>query len=85
MRRFIFILVVVLAVVGISVIISQSLRPTYQPEYTGGARLQVAQDTLDFGQIKYDVPVEAVFNLQNIGDEPLLIVREPVVELIEGC
>jgi hypothetical protein len=70
---------------ALAVLVLPLLQPAYTPEYTGGARLQVDKEVVDLGQVKYDVPVEAVFTLKNIGDTPLRLVREPVVELREGC
>ncbi len=78
-------LIAVVVMAGLAALAAWLLQPAYAPEYTGGARLQVDKTAIDFGQVKYDVPVEAVFTLKNIGDAPLRLVREPVVELIEGC
>lgn len=59
--------------------------PAYEPEVTGGASLRVDTDTVDFGQVQYSKPVEAVFTITNVGDAPLVLLRDPTVELVEGC
>ncbi len=50
-----------------------------------GPRLEVDQMTVDYGQVKYNTPIQTVFKLHNIGDAPLVIQKKPQVELIEGC
>jgi hypothetical protein len=55
------------------------------PQVTGAPRVSVSQDTLDYGYVKLDTPINAVFNVRNVGDEPLEILGEPRVELVEGC
>jgi hypothetical protein len=54
-------------------------------EKTSGPRLAVEQDIIDEGDQKLNDYVETTFTLQNIGDEPLKIMGEPQVELVEGC
>jgi len=55
------------------------------PTVTGAPRVAVSQEVVDYGEIKVDTPVETVFRVQNIGDQPLKILGEPQVELVEGC
>lgn len=55
------------------------------PESARGARLSVDQTVIDFGKVKFNQPVTAVFKLKNIGDQPLRILGEPRVELVQGC
>lgn len=55
------------------------------PEVTGAPHLTVDQATIDAGMVKFETPVQAAFRLRNTGDEPLQILGEPHVELIEGC
>jgi hypothetical protein len=58
----------------------------YEPEVEGAPKLAViSSETVDYGDVKLGTTVETVFQIQNIGDENLHIVGEPVVELIEGC
>lgn len=67
------------------------LRPADEPAAPapaagGGApRLAVDQEKIDFGDVKYNTPVKATFRLTNEGDEPLQIIGEPVVAVVEGC
>ncbi|MCO6453062.1 MAG: DUF1573 domain-containing protein [Caldilineales bacterium] len=50
-----------------------------------GPRLEVDQTTVDYGQVKFNTPIESVFTLRNVGDAPLKIEQTPEVELVEGC
>ena len=48
-------------------------------------RMAVDQAIVDYGQVKIDTPIEAVFRVQNIGDATLEILGVPQGELREGC
>ena len=52
---------------------------------TEGARLATDREVIDFGAVKYNVPVQATFRLRNTGDAPLRVMGEPRVELVQGC
>ena len=84
------VVIVLLVIFGAAVL----LAPTNQtgtpadfiPEVLGAPRVAVAQDSVDFGDVKLDKTVEAVFHVRNVGDEVLRILDyEPPVELVEGC
>ncbi len=55
------------------------------PEVTGAPRLAVDQTVIDEGYIKLNKTVRTTFYLKNVGDQPLQILGEPQVELVEGC
>ena len=55
------------------------------PQVTGGPKLSVDRDSIDFGKLPLDIPVKAEFKLKNVGDQPLAIKGEPRVELVKGC
>jgi len=55
------------------------------PQVTGGPKLNVDRDSIDFGKLPLDQTVRAEFKLKNVGDQPLRIVGEPRVELVRGC
>jgi hypothetical protein len=59
--------------------------PGVTPEVVGAPRLEVDQTVIDEGYVKFNVPVRTVFELSNVGDQPLTILREPTVQLVEGC
>jgi hypothetical protein len=59
--------------------------PNFAPEVTGAPRLAVEQITIDEGNVKVNTPIRTAFRLQNVGDQPLKILGEPAVELVEGC
>ncbi|MBI2846846.1 MAG: DUF1573 domain-containing protein [Chloroflexi bacterium] len=54
------------------------------PPFKGGPRLASQEASLDFGQVNYNVWVEAILHLQNVGDAPLVL-QEPLVRVEEGC
>lgn len=51
----------------------------------GGPRLAVDQAVIDEGYIKLGTPIRTTFRLKNTGNQPLHILGEPVVQLVEGC
>jgi hypothetical protein len=51
----------------------------------GEPRLAVDRAIIDEGYIKYDVPIRTTFRLSNVGDQPLEILNQPQVRLVEGC
>jgi hypothetical protein len=55
------------------------------PEVAGAPRLAVDQEVIDEGYIKLNNTIRTTFRLRNVGDEPLHILGEPAVELVEGC
>ena len=55
------------------------------PEVTGAPRLAVDRDFIDEGYIKLDNTIRTSFRLRNVGDQPLHILGEPTVQLVEGC
>jgi hypothetical protein len=40
---------------------------------------------VDEGYVRFNVPVRTTFRLSNVGDQPLQILGQPQVELVEGC
>jgi len=74
------------AVIGGGALVAQNGRQaTVIPVVTGAPRVAVAQEVVDYGEVKVNTPIETVFRVQNIGDQPLKILGEPQVELVEGC
>ena len=55
------------------------------PVVTGAPRVVVDQELVDYGEVKFDTSIETVFRVRNVGDQPLKILGEPQVELVEGC
>lgn len=79
---------VLLLVIGLAVWWSSSTSAPAAgvPQQAGGApRLAVDRTTIDDGYVKFNTPIEATFKLNNTGQQPLQILGEPQVELIEGC
>ena len=63
----------------------QPFDPNFESEVSGAPRVEVNQEIVDYGDVKLGTTVNTVFNVRNIGDEPLQILGEPRVELVEGC
>jgi len=55
------------------------------PQATGGPKLSVDRDSIDFGKLPLDQTVRAEFKLKNVGDQLLAIKGAPRVELVKGC
>jgi hypothetical protein len=70
---------------GIAWTSSDAASPAVTPEVTGAPRLRVDQDVIDEGYIKLNKTIRTTFRLSNVGDQPLRILSEPQVELVEGC
>lgn len=78
---------ILLVVVGLAIWWrSASSSPATAPQTSGGAaKLMVDQTTIDDGYVKFGTPVQATFRLSNSGSQPLQVLAQPKVELIEGC
>ena len=59
--------------------------PAPPPQVTGAPRLAVDQTTIDEGDVPLGKTIRSIFRLQNVGDQPLAVVDEPQVEVVEGC
>jgi hypothetical protein len=59
--------------------------PMTMPRQLDSPRLTVDRTMIDDGYVKFDTPVRAAFRLNNTGNQPLQILGEPQVKLIEGC
>lgn len=57
----------------------------FVPEVSGAPRVAVAQEVVNYGDVRLNTPLEAVFRVRNVGDQPLYIQGEPQVELVQGC
>jgi hypothetical protein len=54
-------------------------------QVTGLPKLVVDRQQIDFGKVPLDIPVKAAFKLSNVGDRPLQILNQPIVEVKQGC
>lgn len=57
----------------------------YMPEYSGGARIDLNQDTFDYGDVKLNTVITTDVEISNVGDKPLQITGTPQVQVLEGC
>ena len=75
-----------LLIVGGVVVWTSSTRGTaVTPQVVGAPKLVVDETVVDEGYLQYNVPVRTTYRLSNVGDQPLKIVGQPMVELVEGC
>jgi hypothetical protein len=77
--------VTVLGVVLSGLADGSSVDPNFTPKLTGAPSLEVAAPFFDLGDQHFNVPATVVYNLQNVGDKPLRILRVPQVQVLEGC
>ena len=70
---------------GLVVWSSSRARPDVEPQAAGSPKLTVDQAVVDEGYVRFNVPVRTTFRLSNVGDQPLQILGQPQVELVEGC
>lgn len=78
---------VLLVAVGLAVWWSSATSsPATAPQMSDStAKLVVDHTTIDDGYVKFGTPVQAIFRLSNSGSQPLQVLGQPKVELIEGC
>jgi hypothetical protein len=75
-----------LIVAAASFIIVRAIQPPgpNQP-LVSGPKLQVDRELIDFGEVKMGIPIKATFKLTNTGDETVRFLREPYIQVVEGC
>ena len=79
-------------VVGIFVIVIGALafilggrREPFEPKVTGGPSAEVETTSVDLGDMRVNTLAESAFKIRNVGDQPLMILGEPRIDVIEGC
>jgi hypothetical protein len=78
---------IVLLVAGLAVLLrpSAGAATAQAPVHTGGAKLAVDQEKIDFGTVPLDKTVQATFKLTNVGDQQLVIEGTPQIQVKKGC
>ncbi|MBZ0304308.1 MAG: DUF1573 domain-containing protein [Anaerolineae bacterium] len=66
-------------------VIQASRQKPYIPEVTGGPSAVIDQTYFDYGDVINNTWVETIFHVKNVGDEALIVLGEPQVEVVEGC
>ncbi len=57
-----------------------------RPEPLGGTpRLVLDREVMDFGYVRFETPVRAVFRLTNAGSGVLRLTDVPRVQVLDGC
>lgn len=60
--------------------------PNFEPEVSGAPRVEVVEsDVINYGDVKLGTTVNTTYTVRNLGDEQLVVLGEPRVELVEGC
>ncbi len=57
----------------------------FTPEAKGAPRLRADKQKVDLGNVKLGQTVQVSFDIANTGDQPLRFVKDPFVEVVEGC
>lgn len=73
------------AILAVVALVTGSRDEPFEPQVTGAPRAEVDQTSIDHGSVRFEQPVESVFRVRNVGDQPLMILGEPRVQLMEGC
>src|SRR5215212_4405055 len=78
---------ILLAAVGGAAVllVAGGARPVGQVDPGTSGRLVATQPTIDLGQVPFDKPTEARFELANTGGETVRLVGAPKVRMLEGC
>lgn len=78
-------IVLAVVVIGAVFVLSRSNQPTVAIDVTGKPNLVVDKPVVDFGDVHFGSPVTAVFKVSNSGDQPLQILQQPRLEVLQGC
>lgn len=55
------------------------------PQVTGGPSVSFERTFFEYGDVKFNTPIETIISLRNVGDQELVLAGEPRVEVVEGC
>ncbi|MBL8161001.1 MAG: hypothetical protein JNJ61_03380 [Anaerolineae bacterium] len=72
-------------VVAIIAVISGGRSTPFVPQVSGAPRAEFDQTSIDHGGVRFERAVESIFRVRNVGDQDLVILGEPRVELMQGC
>ncbi len=80
-------LIAILVVAGVGyTIYTRTYKPPRPPNAKIiGPRLQLDQESLDFGNRTLNVAIRAAFNVKNVGDDTLNLTVPQAVTALEGC
>ncbi len=81
-----YLLLGILVVAILAVVISQnSGGASFKPEVRGAPRLKASPEEIDLGDVPTGQWITVSILLTNVGDERLLFMEEPYVEVVTGC
>ena len=78
-------LVIIIGIVLLTNLGRRSSGSSSPVQVAGQPKLLLNREQIDFGRVPLDIPVKATFKLSNVGDQPLHILNQPVVEVKQGC
>ena len=78
-------LVIIIGIVLLSNLGRGSSGTASGAQVSGQPKLQVDREKIDFGRVPLDKAITATFKVSNVGDQPLQILGEPVIEAKQGC
>ncbi len=74
--------------VGLAALImrgGQNSQPLATIEVYGAPSLKADQEQVNLGDVKLGQTVQVSFRLTNVGDQPLRLLENPYIEVVEGC
>jgi hypothetical protein len=71
-------------IIGVGLLVLTRSQP-FTPEVTGRPSGVVSQQHFDYGEVKLGSWIETAFTVKNVGDQPLHILQQPYIEVVEGC
>lgn len=77
-----------MVVIGLAALLIVSSTPSSPPanvEVSGAPSLKVDREKIDLGNVPLGQTVSVLFELTNVGDQPLRVTQPPYVEVVEGC
>ena len=74
-----------LLILGAIFAFSRPAQPKAALEVSGSPSLKVDKEKVDLGLVKLGQAVQVSFQITNVGDQTLRFVKEPYIEVKEGC
>ncbi|MDP2965184.1 MAG: hypothetical protein Q8N39_03985 [Pelolinea sp.] len=71
-----------LAVWGVA---AKSSSQKVQIQVVGSPKIWVDQESFDYGNVRLGTPIFPVIRVANIGDQPLIFIEAPYIEVLAGC
>ena len=76
---------ILLVALGILLATRPKTSANFFPEVTGAPALKVDKERVDLGDVRLGQWVQTSFVLTNVGDQTLRFLKDPFIEVKEGC